>query len=36
MENGSRKPLDLVELKRIFTKWQTGLDGIGWNKFILE
>ena len=27
----SRKPLDLVELKRIFTKWQTGLDGIGWN-----
>lgn len=23
--------LDLVKLKEILTKWQTGLDGIGWN-----
>ncbi|MEQ6378433.1 alpha-glucosidase [Bacillaceae bacterium S4-13-56] len=25
------KPLDLVELKENFEKWQTSLDGVGWN-----
>ncbi len=24
-------PLNLVELKKIFAKWQKGLQGIGWN-----
>ena len=27
----TKLPLDLVELKEILTKWQTGLDGLGWN-----
>lgn len=27
----TKLPLDLVKLKEILTKWQTGLDGIGWN-----
>ncbi len=27
----TKHPLDLVKLKQIFTKWQAGLDGIGWN-----
>lgn len=25
------KPLDFIELKAVFTKWQTELDGKGWN-----
>lgn len=29
--NLAKKPLDLVELKRIFTKWQKGLENRGWN-----
>ncbi len=31
---GSRwdlRPLELTELKSVFSKWQTGLDGCGWN-----
>ncbi len=27
----TKLPLDLVKLKEILTKWQTGLDGLGWN-----
>ena len=30
-----KKP-DLVELKRVFGKWQMGLDGIGWNSLYLN
>ncbi|WAA08917.1 glycoside hydrolase family 13 protein [Fervidibacillus albus] len=33
-KNGDKwdlKPLDLVELKKNFEKWQTSLHGIGWN-----
>lgn len=29
--NLAKKPLDLVELKRIFTKWQKGFENRGWN-----
>jgi len=25
------KPLDLLDLKRVLSKWQTELDGVGWN-----
>ena len=25
------KPLDLPDLKRVFSKWQTELEGHGWN-----
>ncbi|MGN0424179.1 MAG: alpha-glucosidase [Acetatifactor sp.] len=28
--------VDLVELKRVFSKWQEGLDGIGWNSLYLN
>lgn len=27
----TKLPLNLVELKEILSKWQTGLDGLGWN-----
>lgn len=27
----TKLPLDLVKLKAIFSKWQVGLNGIGWN-----
>lgn len=27
----SKEPLDLVKLKECFTKWQTGMNGVGWN-----
>lgn len=27
----TKLPLDLVKLKEILTKWETGLDGLGWN-----
>ena len=27
----TKLPLDLVKLKEILTKWQIGLDGLGWN-----
>ncbi|WP_167957270.1 glycoside hydrolase family 13 protein [Anaerosporobacter faecicola] len=27
----TKNPLDLVNLKNVLSKWQTGLDGIGWN-----
>lgn len=30
-----KKP-DLVELKKILSKWQTGLDGVGWNSLYLN
>lgn len=30
-----KKP-DLVELKRVFSKWQTGLNGVGWNSLYLN
>ncbi|MCP3032523.1 alpha-glucosidase [Halobacillus sp. A1] len=30
------KSLDIHALKRIFTKWQTALDGSGWNALFLE
>ena len=30
-----KKP-DLVELKKVFSKWQTGLDGVGWNSLYLN
>ncbi len=29
-------PLDLVALKRIFTRWQETLDGVGWNALFIE
>jgi alpha-glucosidase len=29
-------PLDLVALKRIFTRWQETLEGVGWNALFLE
>ncbi|MFG6147706.1 glycoside hydrolase family 13 protein [Halobacillus sp. B23F22_1] len=31
-----KKSLDIHTLKRIFTKWQTALDGSGWNALFLE
>ncbi|GGF29140.1 alpha-glucosidase [Halobacillus andaensis] len=31
-----RKSLDIHALKHIFTKWQTALDGSGWNALFLE
>ncbi|HJV24700.1 MAG TPA: alpha-glucosidase [Aromatoleum sp.] len=34
--NDPSAPLDLVALKKIFTRWQTTLDGIGWNALFLE
>ncbi|UOR13754.1 glycoside hydrolase family 13 protein [Halobacillus amylolyticus] len=30
------KGLDIHALKDVFTKWQTGLDGVGWNALFLE
>ncbi|PJH64182.1 alpha-amylase family glycosyl hydrolase, partial [Salmonella enterica] len=27
---------DLKELKEVFTKWQNGLEGIGWNALYIE
>lgn len=38
-DNGSKwtdKKPDLVELKRVFSKWQTGLNGVGWNSLYLN
>lgn len=29
--NLAKKPLDLIQLKKIFTKWQNGMEGRGWN-----
>lgn len=34
-DNGDRG-LDLYELKKILTKWQKGLEGIGWNALYIE
>lgn len=34
-DNGDRG-LDLCELKKILTKWQKGLEGIGWNALYIE
>ena len=31
-----RGPLDVVALKRVLTKWQKTLDGIGWNALFIE
>lgn len=28
--------LDVVELKRVLTRWQTTLDGVGWNALFIE
>lgn len=28
--------LDILKLKEVFTRWQKGLDGIGWNALFLE
>ncbi len=30
------RPFSLVKLKKAFTKWQTALNGIGWNALYLE
>ena len=30
-----KKP-DLTELKKVFSKWQTGLDGVGWNSLYMN
>ncbi len=35
-EKEAKVDLDLVELKRILSKWQTGLHGRGWNALFLE
>ena len=38
-ENGLKwtdKRPDLVELKKVLSKWQTGLDGIGWNSLYMN
>jgi alpha-glucosidase len=32
----SESQLDLLELKRIFSKWQRGLQNSGWNALFLE
>ncbi len=34
--NWKASPLDLVALKRIFAKWQNGLEGKGWNTLYWE
>ena len=34
--NWTASPLDLVTLKRIFSKWQYGLEGKGWNTLYWE
>ncbi|HEY5895621.1 MAG TPA: alpha-glucosidase [Chthoniobacterales bacterium] len=31
----SRKPLDLLDLKQVITRWQKELDSKGWNSFFL-
>ncbi|WP_117160921.1 alpha-glucosidase [Paraliobacillus sp. X-1268] len=33
---GSSNGLDIHALKETLTKWQTGLDGVGWNALFLE
>ncbi|SDW66582.1 alpha-glucosidase [Marininema mesophilum] len=32
----TKKDLDVVELKRIFTRWQKGLENKGWNALYIE
>ena len=34
-DNGSEK-LDIRQLKQILTKWQNGLEGVGWNALYIE
>jgi alpha-glucosidase len=31
-----KKTLDIVELKKVLTKWQKGLENIGWNALFIE
>ncbi|MCM3054470.1 MULTISPECIES: alpha-glucosidase [Bacillaceae] len=31
-----KKPLDVVALKKILSKWQKGLENVGWNALFLE
>ena len=33
---GSKRGLDIHKLKKTLTKWQKGLDGVGWNALFLE
>ncbi|QGQ44989.1 glycoside hydrolase family 13 protein [Metabacillus sediminilitoris] len=33
---GKKKTLDIVELKKVLTKWQKGLENIGWNALFIE
>jgi len=33
---GKKAGFDLKELKEVFTKWQNGLEGIGWNALYIE
>ncbi|SDZ79027.1 alpha-glucosidase [Thalassobacillus cyri] len=33
---GNSEPIDIHKLKKIYTKWQNALDGIGWNALFLE
>lgn len=35
-ENNSEKKLSVVELKKILTKWQNSLNGVGWNALFIE
>ncbi|MFQ3544659.1 alpha-glucosidase [Halobacillus rhizosphaerae] len=35
-ENNLNKGLDIHSLKNIFSKWQTSLNGVGWNALFLE
>ena len=32
----SKRGLDIQALKKTLTKWQKGLDGVGWNALFLE
>lgn len=33
---GKKESFDLKEIKEVFTKWQNGLEGIGWNALYIE
>ncbi|MGI8313732.1 glycoside hydrolase family 13 protein [Halobacillus mangrovi] len=35
-QKGKNNGLDIHELKTVFTKWQTGLNNVGWNALFLE
>ena len=34
--SGTSKPWDLLDLKRVMTRWQSDLEGKGWNSLYLS